>query len=415
LTLFQILRDYSSMNGGYFRPLYAFFVYLTYGTFQHDPKLFYLFNLAFVLMALWPWTLLINRHLAPESCAELTFTFVFLLFCATPLYNHITYLSLQEKFVIFFSGWSYYFFDRTLAKPMISGPHWWTAQAALIMMSVLGLWGKATYVAFIPWFAVALVAAKGLPVVRKGITLAVWCVFLSGMGYVLLHNRSIYNSKYKTDIHGLLDRIHLLPPSVYFFLALAILTGMFLLLRKQKDAALWVWPLSLLSYLFVMLPWGINTYYWGPAMPSACGCLVLLAEGCLQRSSRHIVMASRGLLSISALLAAMAVFYIGIPRLARQSEIGSVVQWLSARLPNPKVTVFVQEPCLEATGTLQYYAGGRQPFQYLKRGQTPASTTPEWWLITRDECVMDAGHAPLFDHVVYELPHWKIYARVEPA
>ncbi len=416
LSLFEILRDYSDMDGGSFRPVETFFIYIFYGPLQSHPKLFYLINYGFVILAMFLWVVMIRGKVSPRFRAEWTIMFSCLLLVATPLYNLTTHLVLQEKYVILFAGLSYYALDRALAIQNLSNARWWALQGVILISILFGFWSKATFIAFMPWILLAIALSTNLALHRKWTTLLIFLTTTGMMGYLRLSHRSSYNLQYRTDLAGLLERIHYLPKSFYVFSCLGISTLsvlIYLRWKRQLDHRAWIgfllWPISLLSYLAVMIPWGINTYYWTPAMAPACGCLVILGDLYFRKMPLFAARGVLGLMTVSMILACVGVFGVGIPRLARQSEIGMVADWLSRQLPNERVTVYVEQPCMEATSSLAYYAGGRQPFNYLQQSQVPQSPQATWWLITRDECNIAAKHAPLFDRVIYESPHWKIY------
>src|SRR5258708_1210291 len=222
LSLFQILRDYSYMDAGTFKPIYLLFVYFCYGTFQSHPKLFYLINYAIVLLAMMPWALLIRRHAATRFRQEWTLFYCFLLLVAIPLYNLTTHLVLIEKLVIFFAGWASYVFDQALTDQNKSDFRWWALQSVVFVLVVCGFWSKPTFIAFMPWFILAIALSKTLPARHKWGVLGVFLATTAVMGYSRLSNRSSYNAKDRTDLPGPLERIHGLPRSYYLLFGLGL-------------------------------------------------------------------------------------------------------------------------------------------------------------------------------------------------
>jgi len=414
LSLFELLHRHSVDT--IFRPVYVAYLYVFYGAFQNSPKLFYVFTFFLLLLIIWPWALILRRHLRPASRQALLILFSLLLLACTPIYNLLVYLSLQEKFVIGFGGWCLY--ALTTAESFENQPkRWWLLQGTSFACFLLGLFGKPTTIIFAPWGLAALAFNSRAGWKGRSFWAVLWLTLTISMGSVFLRRSDSYTSKYATNAGVLFERLGHQPVMVYLLLALALVTALVVAMdrRDDQDALLrhwpsrWLWPCCLICYLAVLVPWGISTYLWAPAMVLACGCVVLVVDWVIEKWPRFGSSALNLGMPVAVLVAAVVVFHIAIPRLARQAEIGEVVAWMAPRFPNVRTDVFIMAPCMEAAGALEYYAGNTQTIAYLPKGEPALSTRPKRWLITRDECPIDPAHTAQFDRVIFQLPHWIIY------
>lgn len=408
LGLWEVLRHHSTIN--YFRPVYTGFVYVAYRLFLHHPGEFYVCNFLFILGALLPWGWLLKRHTNAENRSWIFTLFCFCLISATPLYNLVVYLSLQEKFVIFFGGWSLLLFDMTLEDPRSSA--WGWLQGAAFFSFLLAMWAKPTAIAYAPWMILALVLSRGIPWTRRVPTCLGWTVATAVLAHIYLRRQDNYSSRYTFDIQGLLHHLLGMPKlsAIGLLVAVVMVGGTCLRQRSLRLSRPLMWPVCLIGYLAALMPWGIATYLWTPAMVLMCGCLALMIDRVLTWRSDWRIPWAPWLLGGSCLMAGLVVDHIAIARIKRQAEIGQTVAWLRDRLPQQPRDVFVMEPCEETTWNLQYQSGTRESFHYLHQGQKALLTRPQAWLITRDECPIDAAHEAQFPHVVFQLPHWTIYA-----
>ncbi|MFA5974893.1 MAG: hypothetical protein WC859_01855 [Elusimicrobiota bacterium] len=397
-----------------FRPVYIAYLYLCYGTFSNSPKLFYLFTLILVGLFLWPWTLILRRQLPPQTRSIGSYFFGFLLLASTPLYNLIVFLSLQEKFVIGFGGWALYALTSAQHEDRRS-VRWWLWQCSGFTSFLLGVLAKPTTLAVAPWAFVSLVSDANAPKKQRAVWILAWATLSTVMGLVFLKRSDSYTSRYSTDIRGLVQSLGHQPTMVYLMAGLILVTILLIFLdwTKQKDLnarlARFLWPCSLACYLALLIPWGIATYLWAPAMVMACGCIVLNTEIMIRLWPRLDPFFRNVVLPMSILMAAGVVFHVAIPRLSRQAEIGTTVRWLSSQWPDKDIDAYIMSPCTEAATALEIFTGNTQQVTVLNKGEPVSSTHAKRWLITRDECPIDTAHAAQFTQIVFELPHWKIY------
>ena len=415
LNFFEVMRQYSTIH--YFRPVYTLFVYVGYHLFVRNPKGFYFFNFLFILVAIYPWGKLIHRQLHGANRKFMTLVFCFFLLAATPLYNLIVYLSLQEKFVIFFAGWSFLALDLSLDDS--EGRFWWPLQITALVCFVFGMWSKPTMIACAPWAILALAFTPNRTFSRRWLPCIIWLVTTLAMARVYLRRTDDYSSRYTLDWHTLSNYLFGQPKMSYFCLAIAAAAIVIVLLDGREAHGSqgfvvprpWVWPITLIFYITALLPWAIATYLWAPAMVLTSGVLVLLIDWVLTYRKDLQIYVMPLLLASASAAAAVVVFHVAIPRLARQSEIGQTVKWLSEQLPKPDIDIFVMVPCAEASWNLQYQTGDKQPFYYLGYpDQAAGQRLPHAWLITRDECPRDTVQQAQFQKIIFQLPHWTIYS-----
>jgi len=413
MSLLQVLRVEMAYV---YRPVYTAYCYYLYRVFWGQPKLFYLFNFSLVAAGVLPWTLVLRRQASERFRAYVVPIFVFLVLSATPVYNLIVYLSLQEKFVVFFGGWAFYFLRRAEEEPS----RWGLFQTAAWVSFVLGVSGKPTAISFVPAGIFTLMFASDQKGNRRLLPAMAWVGAALCFGFIFLKQRQGYTSRYAASSGALTQRLLGQNPVFYALALIGILTAALLLvkssklgeLQKSRLAAL-IWPISLLSYLVVLLPWGLHSYLWSPAMVIGMGCLALSIDRILSfvsPESKAFQLAQAGMLA-SFICATFVVYTVGVARIARQAEIPAVVHWLSERLPATDTDVYTMEPCIEAASALTYLTGGHQVIPYLHRGDPTPSSHPKVWLITRDECPVDPAHKQEFSDVIFQLPHWTIYQR----
>jgi len=402
----------------WFRPVYTFFVYVAYHIFLHSPKAFYMANFSLVILSLIPWGMILVRQSPPECRIRSVLAFGLLLLSATPLYNLVVYLSLQEKFLLLFGGWSLWLVDKGFDDLGARPRRAWVQQTAAMAFFILGLWSKPTTIALAPWAIIALLFMPTFSITHRCFFAALWIAVAGTMSCSFLQRRDSYSAKYSTDPAHLLRILFHQSLWAYALILLALSTLIVLVFAEKKSQRVWLsasilrkalWPVTLLAYLGALLPWGIQTYLWAPAMVFATGCLILLGNAFLLWARSAERRSEIAAFLVATLAAGFVVFRIAIPRLARQSEIGTMAGWLSNRLPNLSVKVYVMAPCEEATGALQYYSGNTQSFYYLTQEQSlPAGQA---WLITRDECPIAPDRALEFQRIIYQLPHWTVYER----
>ncbi|HVR86828.1 MAG TPA: hypothetical protein VMU54_21065 [Planctomycetota bacterium] len=412
-SLWQVLEDHS-MNY-WFRPVYPFFVYVAYGAFQNHPKIFYGVNLFFVMGCCLPWAGLLGRHLSKDFRRDGRFLYAFLLFAWTSMSTLILFLSLQEKFIILLGGTAFLCFDLLLIPtPRSRIPPWGLVAIGVAALS-LALLTKPTALSLIPWLALSLAAAPGLPLPRKAAMLAVLLVPVGVMLVVFLRVSDPYSQRYWVDWGR---KVVTLQIRVYAFMALGLGTGALLVFGQRREGSPFpqlvpalAWPITLLSYLALQIPWGLFSYNWTPAMVLASGCIALAMDVLLPRREpfRRAVMA--GTLACSTALAAVITVQVTLPRLSEQSELSPLVLWLRTHVPDPTVDIYALPPLIEGTVALMSYTDRVQPITYLNHDVPVARRRPRTWLIASPGVSLSPLHARDFTRPVFRTAHWTIWER----
>jgi hypothetical protein len=412
MSLGQVLQEHSRIY--WFRPVYAFFVYVAYGLFQDHPKIFYVVNFFFVLGCCLPWAWLLGRHLSKDFRRDGMFLFAFCLFAWTSMSTLILFLSLQEKFIILLGGIAFLCGDVSVSRSPSRIPFWGLIAIGVSALS-LALLTKPTALSFVPWLCLALLFAPELPRRRKAASMALLLLPVAIMVVVFLRLSDGYSQRYWSDWGKKLISLQV---RVYAFLLLGLATAGILIYRQWREGSLLsrlspalAWPVTLLAYLALQIPWGLFSYNWTPAMVLASGCIVVLGEFLLPNGERARRFVVAGTLAGSILLAGAITLRVTLPRLSEQSELTPLVQWLQAHVPDPSVDLYVLPPLLEGKVALMSYTGHVQTIRYLNHEVPAPRERPRAWLIAAPGVPLGPLHAQEFTHAVFRTAHWTIWER----
>ena len=110
-----VMRDFYSQK---IRPLYSLYVLFVYKFFINNTFLVYILIFLAQIIALPIWGIIFHRMFSKEEkiSADTLFIYPLTFFLFTPFWNNFIYISLQEKFIFFFTTLSIYYFVSAYEK-----------------------------------------------------------------------------------------------------------------------------------------------------------------------------------------------------------------------------------------------------------------------------------------------------------
>jgi len=420
---------------GMFRPFYAIFIYLFYGTFWQSSRLAYLVLYLLNVLLFFAWAVLFERCLIRFAGAKRAKTgpfafyrWLFFIFCFlfSPNFTLFFFASLQERLVLLFGALAFSGMVGFAAHTEQSRFPW--AAFVLILLGVLcAAMSKATAIFFLPAFA-------GWSLVRfwdtkkpRFLILAGILIFLAaGFAFYFYSIRGGYTSGYQTV--GLWNRFlragrrFFTPFWSAWLTILALLVDSFFVERKFKAARsffLLIWPLLLLCALLVMLPWRsiVNYYLIVPAGMFWTGSKVilcyLLAETVRRIWPKAPVLLILVLISAGVSVTAGKKFWNN----AKQHHVTQdAVTFLKNELKNwPDDALYVRMPmpCIEASDAVSAFLGRPGLIRIFAEDGSLESAVNERkrvLLVTNGEC---SDLLPEFTPAkeIFHRDPWKVYEK----
>lgn len=361
---------------GIFRPVYWLWVSIVYSIFASWPVGAYLATVAFNSMALLIWgaAFVSVFDLKGRWTRRGVFSLPLLAFAFPPYWNIYQYVSLQEKFIVFFSGIAVLAFSKSSRR---GGGRVWNAIGFAAI--VLGLMSKPTMVA-LPLAILAVLALRavmgdrvrpsGLWAGFAFVTVGLYLVFT-----LAVQTRGAYTATYSESL-GVAELLRSAAAAPRSVLALAIfaLVAFSASFHRQSRAVTGrlgleaVLPVSLLAYLVVLLPWGFPTYLLSGLTPFVVGSaliILLRVGGRLERSCPRVPRLHE--LSSDALVLGLLLVMIPLdvaPKTAWLADVREVQEFLSASAPNE--SYFFPPPFVEHAGSLSALTG--RDVRYLGDG-----------------------------------------------
>ncbi len=259
---------------GMFRPIFPLFVYFFYGFFGFSSQVAYSVNFAIMFSVLWGWSILFEyfiKDALPHDPAvkPKIWRYLFFVLCClfTPHYNLIYYPTAQEKFTLLFGlpiYWSLLRMSHDKSRISLNA-------GLLIACLLLVLLSRASSLFMIPVivFWIAAIHPDHMSNRLKITLISIVAVIGVSFGRYFLSIRKVYTSGYK--VVSLFDRFWSqdLRYQLLFFFSLVGITCFSIIWWKfdkkhqsEKFAKMLIWPLSILCYALIMLPWrGFSGYY----------------------------------------------------------------------------------------------------------------------------------------------------------
>ncbi len=407
---------------GMFRPMYAVFIYLFYGPFSNSPALGY-FVLALVNFSIfWIWALLFERSLKcwkpdlkPNSFVIYRYLFFIFCFLFSPNFTLFFFASLQERLVLLFGALAFYGMLE-LTQNNIN----WKSIFCVITGVLLALFSKASALFLIlPIFLWLLILCMSE---EKPIFLWVSLVLIClgiGFGYFFLSIRTGYTSDYKLSLifsHFFHGGKRFTTPFWFAFATIGV--GFFdWRVGKTNDVkkltAFLSWPLLLLCYLIIMVPWraAINYYLITPGGMFWTGCKILLCFYLATLFAKKF--------KYTLLIIILISFGVSIPSAkkfidsARDHHIAQeAVQFLRNDFQEngtDRLVARMSYPCIEASDAMSFFVGEPKLIQVLETGNSfPREPGKRRLLIVSPECSEIPGGFNSYREI-FKHGSWRIY------
>jgi hypothetical protein len=411
-----IFQELKEMPAGFARPVYKMWVISMYWLFKNNPTGMYLLIAILNMTALLVWGWVLYDYFAVERKYFYLMVFLYPLsfFIFTPFWNIFMYLSLQEKFVVWFSALSLFSFKRSYNSQKTS----WVIYAFFgVILAVLS---KPTgiYLAIVfVWFALL-----DLFFFNKSLRISAWHIILESslfVGYAFFTFKyqltNTYTSGYKENL-GLTTLISKIFNSYFYIQGLYVLGIVFCLyffvqsLRKKEASPFRiVFPLGLLTYLSILIPWGGQTYLQCALSPLifATGVPVFIF---LCNQNRFVKWAT---LSLFVVLIGSIVTGVIYPRIRKMAEKGYVVDFLRNHARNNQnAQFFYPPPFMETAFALKGFSG--QDVVYADKGITlkTLSREKENYLLFDDQAGKLRLKGVRAETPIYKSHTWRVYPLV---
>ncbi|PIQ85198.1 MAG: hypothetical protein COV74_09575 [Candidatus Omnitrophica bacterium CG11_big_fil_rev_8_21_14_0_20_45_26] len=382
LNLWQFILHYLQDDRGWgmFRPLYAAFIYLFYGTFWQSSALAYLVIYLMNVAIFYGWGCLFEQtvqiSLQARTNQTRVYRWLFVVFCFlfSSNYPMFFFASLQERLILLFGLLAYGSFIHLMTRSEKG-----LINSCLFFLGLyLAILSKATAVAFIPCFFIGFLLRWRETREKQYGWILLWLI-VSGLCFsqIFLSARQGYTDGYQ--FQSVVD--HFLHGGKRFFtpfwfatgtiIALAIGRKLFRFKSSPTDFFLLLsWPFLVLCFLIVMLPWRalINYYLIIPTGLFWAGCkiigCILLALLC-QRLTRIPVV----------LIVTLAAFGVSVPcarkvwQIAQQHHTTrAAVEFLRTELSHDAKSDFMIRmpmPCIEAADAMSAYIGQPEKIKFL--------------------------------------------------
>ncbi len=419
-SFWEVVRNQTAteMEGiGMFRPLYPAYSYLFYKGFQSSSVAAYLSLLVFILTCFWFAGMLFERAtgVQPPRAGRLLF---FILCCAfTPHSNLYLHASILEKFVLVSALLSLGLLLHFSSS--LTGKNAFLLATGLVFSLSIGFLAKPNTL-FLLGPIVAWLLLAGWQSKRRVFLAVAAVLILIGVpaGLFFLKIRGDYSSRYDlSSMSGLWAHVDK-RTQVYGLLAVAALAASVAAnYAKSRDwrrafaAGELFWPVGLLSFLVVMLPWpgGAGTYYVTPAGIFIVGSALLVLF--------HIYEYSRGrswvLVSPVALASLLALRPLA-SRISTQAGLQDVASWVR-ELGNGKEAsasfVAMPTPCEETSLSVSYFSGRKGAVALAQADSLPpAAQNHNVYMITLRDCPPRPISGFHFTEPIFVKGEWKIYA-----
>ncbi len=407
-NLWQIISE--GIQWGMFRPVFFTWNVLVYHIFRNTPLLIYIGMAAFNLATLLLWGFILNKVWLNEKKNMLWGIFLypltFLIF--TPFWNIFMYISMQQKFIIFFSALEVYFFYKgytrerkiyfvfsvfaILLATLIHGEGIFLSLAMLLLSLVLFFLTKKSK--FIFSFVLNLI------------------LFLSYLFFtVAVQLKGTYTAKYGNNLNNYLANFLTAPVliriltflSIFYFCLLYII----IVKHKNKFSPLFlVFPLGYVCFIAILLPWGFPNYHLSVLSPFIMGMFFPLYSF-LNSKSLFLKTLVNSVLLVFVLF---VLFFIWIPRISKISDIKKTVQFITEFEKKNNTNVYFMGPhCGEACVGIGYFTGAKTI--YLTDSLLPSHRLIESannFVIFRDECPTVYFDGVQESKDIYKNNTWKI-------
>lgn len=405
----------SLLSWGIFWPVYYIWVIFMYHIFSEMPLAIYILIGILNFVSIYLWGIVFYRLFsAPKENFYLSvFLFPLLFFVFTPFWNIFLYISVQQKFVLFFAALSLYFIEKAYSleknKYLIFS---FLAFLGGVFGHPEGIYLCAAYIGF----SILDILFFRYKQKISAVNLSINSLFFLAYYFFTTHiqMKDGYSSKYKNNLNIESLMLNFLETSVIvktlFILACGMLIYMAVQVLRKKNIfqpLAIIIPLGVLTYLMILLPWGFPNYHIALMAPHLFGLFFLIY---LWACRWKFLSISINVVIIPALVA-MSFIYVGIPRIQKISEIKLVENFLKeSKLKSPQDLYFLPSPCAEASGAIQYFTGVN--IKYLDDRKLPKdllSDRSQSYLVLRDECPKVVLENVKVKEEIYKSNTWNIF------
>jgi hypothetical protein len=358
-----------SMKGnGLFRPVFYFWAVCSYAVFEHWPTGLYLLLVVGNMLALLFWGLVFYRvfDVRREDYYWTVFFYPLTFFIFTAFWNIFNYISLQEKFMVFFGGLAFYFFQKQYREFR------WQDLVLVYVCIALGLFSKATFI-FVPLVFAAygvldLVIFHYRPklslasLILNGIIFASYAFFT----FTVQLNQS-YTQRYKANLgaSAFLERILHLSVIMKVMMLIGLIGAVGVIVycvrKKRPDYSLSIIIyLGLMAYVFFLMPWGSQSYLISATTPLLLGAFFPVYDW-LTRRGEIVRTVMNGLITI---VLCLVFFGNSVPNISRMADIGHALHFIKTYHADtgPQDTFFMPPPYGESAYAVETLAARKVVF-----------------------------------------------------
>lgn len=408
-NLWQLILD--GTKWGIFRPVFFIWTALVYHIFRDTPVLMYVGMAIFNLVTLLLWGFILHRLWSngKEDIFRDIFLYPLTFFIFTPFWNIFMYISMQQKFILFFSALAIYLFYKGCAKERkiyfvfsvlaillsaLNHPEGIFLNLAMLLLS-LGLFWLTRKSCYIFNFALNLILFFSY-------SFLTFTVQLKGS----------YTSNYGNNLHKLGASLLAAPALIKIITFFAIFYFCFLAIavikHKNKFSPIFLFfPLGFICFTAVLIPWGFPNYHLSVLSPFIMGMFFPFYSFL---NSRSLILKNLTNLFLLVLVF-LVLFLIWIPRISKMSDIRKTMQFITSSEKKQSASIyFMPASCNEACVTVGYITKTKTIYlnDSLLSSDRLIATTDNF-IIFRDECPRVYFEGVEESREVYKNNTWKIF------
>lgn len=368
-TEFSRLMDREVNQHGRFRPFYYCWILSVYKIFYNNPFMLNLIICIVNLLMIAVWGkifALILKKTGYSDSDYFAYIYPFLFFVFTPFWNNFMYISLQEKFVFWFSSLACYFLvDGTMEENM---EKLWIA----FLLIVIALMSKETSLSILFSFVAViflnmLCANKVKSRLRYLPLLFTACLFVFVYGLSIKSIVGGYTQTYAENSSSMINmllKFNHIPQYAKLLIAMSGFASIFccivyIIKRTYLHLFSMFFAMCLFFYLLLMLPWGYPTYMLAPLAPFIFGmflCAVLFIH------KRLGLVLNVGSISLIFLF----VIFVGLPNVSLCADKTKIITFITNNIKSEDI-IFFPMPYEESAQTIKKFSG--KNIVFLEEGE----------------------------------------------
>lgn len=408
-NLWKLILD--GTKWGIFRPVFFIWTSLVYHVFRNTPLSVYVGMAVFNLIALLLWGLILHRTWLNDE--EHIFRDIFLyplaFFIFTPFWNIFMYISMQQKFILFFSALAIYFFYKAYTKER---KIYFVFSVLAILLSVLNHpEGIFLNLALLLLTMALFFLTKKRHLIfgfLLNLTLFLFYLFLT----VAVQLKGMVSATYGNNLSNLLVNFLAAGAIIKILTFLAIFYFCFLVVAIMKNKnkfspVFLVFPLALICFVAVLTPWGFPNYHLSVLTPFIMGMFFPIYSFFNSKSLTLKIITN----SLLLVIVFLTLFYIWIPRISKMSDIRKTEQFIVDFEKKQKASVyFMAYPSEEACVCLGLFTKTKTIYlrDSLLSGDKLIESADNF-IIFRDECPRVYFEGVQESKEIYKNNTWKIF------